>query len=309
MESLTLAYRDDDRTPVLFAIREVAKRHYDLEVRIARIKDGDEYEAALFNAAADIIIEHLEYLYDEAKKGRKIVFFCAPSRGAGLDLVVRHSVQSVEEFRGERMAVRSHGQPHAVTLWLRMLGLERDVETVIVHDKDVGRWGQWKKVVSGDCVGAFISPLYLPNALHAGLKVLTVPEIPIVGHFAQACLAEFPRHRAAAMRAYVKSVLHALVWLTLRPDEAFAAVETDVAAAMELLDQAELRRRFDSVVGGLKIRPYPTPQAIANTYEIATIEFPQAAGLNPLSLWDLHWVKALDDGGFIDELIKKLPQR
>jgi hypothetical protein len=47
-------------------------------------------------------------------------------------------------------------------------------------------------------------------------------------------------------------------------------------------NQAELRRRFDSVVGGLKIRPYPTPRAIANTYEIATIEFPEAAGLNSL---------------------------
>jgi hypothetical protein len=306
MQSLTLAYRDDDRTPVIFAIREVAKRYYELDVRIVRIQDGDEYEAALFNGAADIIIEHLEYLYDEAKKGKKIVFFCAPSRGGGLDLVVRPNVQSVEEFRGRKMAVRSHGQPHAVTLWLRMLGLERDVETIIVHDKDVGRWGQWKKVVSGDCVAAFMSPLYLPDALNAGLKVLPAPEIPIVGHFAQACLAEFPRNHDAAMRAYIKSVLHALVWLTLRPDEAFAAVEADVATAMDLFDQAKLRRRFDSVVGGLNIRPYPTPQAIANTYEIATIEFPEAAGLNPLSLWDLHWLKELDDAGFIDDLTSQL---
>jgi hypothetical protein len=47
-------------------------------------------------------------------------------------------------------------------------------------------------------------------------------------------------------------------------------------------NQAELRRRFDSVVGGWKIRPYPTPRAIANTYVIATIEFPEAAGLNSL---------------------------
>ena len=80
MQSLTLAYRDDDRTPVIFAIHEVAKRCYELDVRIVRIRDGDEYEAALFNGAADIIIEHLEYLYDEAKKGRKIGFFCAPRR-------------------------------------------------------------------------------------------------------------------------------------------------------------------------------------------------------------------------------------
>jgi len=309
MHSLTLAYRDDDRTPVIFAIRELAKRHYDLAVRILRIKDGAAYEAALFSGAADIIIEHLEYLYDEAKKGKKVSFFCAPSKGGGLDLVVPQKIERVEEFRGKKMAVRSHGQPHAVTLWLRMLGLERAVETLIVQDKDVGRWGQWKKVVSGECIAAFMSPLYLPDALNAGLKVLPVPDIPIVDHFAQACLAEFTRKNPATMPVYVKSVLHALIWLSLRPDEAFAALAAELQTAMEVSDQAELRRRFDAVVGGLKIRPYPAPQAIANTYEIATIEFPQAAGLNPLSLWDLHWVKELDDAGFIDDLNKKLSKR
>lgn len=306
MRSITLAYRDNDRTPVIFAVRELAKRHYGLDVQIVRITDGEEYEAALFNGAADIIIEHLEYLYDEAKKGKKISFFCAPSKGGGLDLVVPRPVQSVEQFRGKKIAVRSHGQPHVVTLWLRMLGLERDVETVIVHDKDVGRWGQWKEVVSGECIAAFMSPLYLPAALDAGLKVLPAPDIPIVGHFAQACLAEFPRDHSDAMRAYLKSVLHALAWLLLRPDEAFAVLAPELKTAMELLDQAELRRRFDPVVGGLKIRPYPTPRAIANSYEIATIEFPEANGLNPLALWDLHWVKELDDAGFIDNLTGRL---
>jgi hypothetical protein len=306
MQSLTLAYRDDDRTPVIFAIRELARRHYDLDVRVVRIKDEEAYEASLFNGGADILIEHLEYLYAEARKGKKVTFFCAPSKGGGLDLVVRQEIRGIEEFRGKKMAVRSHGQPHAVTLWLRMLGLEREVETVIVHDKDVGRWGQWKKVLSGECVAAFMSPLYLPAALDAGLKVLPVPDIPIVGHFAQACLAEFALKHAQVMDAYVKALLHALAWLTIKPDEAFAALKADVKSAMELSDAVELRRRFDAIVGGLKLRPYPTPQAIANTYEIATIEYPNAKGLNPLSLWDLHWVKELDESGFIDDISARL---
>jgi hypothetical protein len=34
MQTVTLAYRDDDRLPVIFAIREIAKRHYDLDVRV-----------------------------------------------------------------------------------------------------------------------------------------------------------------------------------------------------------------------------------------------------------------------------------
>ncbi|HEY2922592.1 MAG TPA: hypothetical protein VGK77_26735 [Candidatus Binatia bacterium] len=306
MEILTLAYRDDDRTPVIFAIREMAKRYYDLDVRAAKIKDEDQYEAALFNGSADVIIEHLEYLYEEAAKGKKVTIFCAPSKGGGLDLVVPQHVQSAAEFRGKTMAVRSHGQPHAVTLWLRMVGLENDVTTILVHDKDVGRWGQWKKIISGECIATFMSPLYLPAALDAGLKVLSVPEIPIVGHFAQACLAEFARTHSELLGNYVKAVTHALSWLTLRSEDARATLAPDLRACMEPEHDAELARRFDSIVSGLKIRPYPTPQAIANTYEIATIEYPDAKGLNPLSLWDLHWVKELDDDGFINQLADRV---
>ena len=51
MRSLTFAYRDDDRTPVIFAIRAMAARYYDLDVWIVMIKDGGEYKAALFNGA------------------------------------------------------------------------------------------------------------------------------------------------------------------------------------------------------------------------------------------------------------------
>jgi hypothetical protein len=135
MQSLPLAYRDDDRTPVIFAIRDMAKRYYDLDVALSRIHGGAQYEAALFDGSAEVIIEHLEYLYDEAASGKKITFFCAPSKGGGLELVVPQRIQGVEEFVGKTMAVRFQGQPRAVTLWLRMRGLEKDVLTSIVEDR------------------------------------------------------------------------------------------------------------------------------------------------------------------------------
>jgi hypothetical protein len=303
MQRLTLAYRDNDRTPVIFAIREMAKRHYDLDVRVAQIKDTKAFEAALFEGSCEVIIEHLEYLYQEAAKGKKITLFCAPSRGGGLHLVVPQHVQSVEEFKGRTLAVRSSGRPYTITLWLRMMGLEKDVATVIVDDQEVGRWGQWKKVVSGECIATFMSPLYLPQALAGGLKTLAVPEIPVVGHFAQACLSKFPKEQPVLFTDYVKSTLHALAWLTKRPAEALLTLTPDLKTCMKLEIDAELKRRFDSVVSGLKTKPYPTPLAIANTYEIATLEYPGSEGLNPVSLWDLHWVKQLDDEGFIDSLI------
>ena len=304
MKRVRLAYRDDDRTPVIFCIKEMARRHYDIDVEVIQIKGTEEYEAALFNGSCDVIIEHLEYLYEEAAKGKKIAMFAAPSKGGGLDLVVPAHVNRVEEFKGKTMAVRSSGQPHAVTLWLRMMGLEKEVGTLIIKDSEVGRWGQWKKVAGGECIAAFISPLYLADALAAGLKVLPVPDIPIVGHYAQACLSEFAGEKSPLLREYVKAVIHTICFVTLRREEALKIVSGEPMKRMKIQDIMELERQFDSIVKGLKIKPYPTPEAIANTYEIATIEYPAAKGLNPLTLWDLRWVRELDDEGFIDGLIR-----
>lgn len=305
MSTVRLAYRDEDRTPVIFCIKEMAERHYDVDVEVMLIKGTKDYEAALFNDSCDVIIEHLEYLYPAAAQGKKVTMFCAPSLGRGLELVVSDNIQTVEAFRGKTLAVRSSGRPHSLVLWLRMMGLEKDVKILMVHDDEVGRWGQWKKVLGGECVATFMSPLYLPNALAGGLRVLPVPDLPVVAHYAQACLSKFARESSYLLKEYIKAVIHAVCLMILRKEQALEIVAEEPMRRMKITDRLELERQFDSIVKGLQLKPYPTPQAIANTFEIATAEF-GAADVNPLILWDLHWVKELDDDGFIDGLTEQM---
>jgi ABC-type nitrate/sulfonate/bicarbonate transport system substrate-binding protein len=305
MTKVRLAYRDEDRTPVLFCIKEMALRHYGVDVEIVLIKGTKEYEAALFNDSCDVIIEHLEYLYPVAARGKKVTMFCAPSLGRGLELVVPDGMKSVEALRGGTLAVRTSGRPHSVVLWLRTMGLENDVKILMVGDDEVGRWGQWKKVRSGECVATFMSPLYVPHALAAGLTVLAVPDLPVVAHYAQACLSEFARANSDLLRDYVKAVIHAVCLMILRKDEALEIVAQEPMRRMKIAERSELERQFDLIVKGLQLKPYPTPQAIFHTFEIAAAEF-GAVEINPLTLWDLHWVKELDDEGFIDNLINRM---
>jgi len=302
MQTVRLAYRDEDRTPVIFCIKEMARQHYDLDVEVLLIKGTKDYEAALFNNSCDVLIEHLEYLYPAAPEEKKVTMFCAPSLRRGLELVVPADVQSVEAFKGKNLAVRTSGRPHALVLWLRMMGLENDMKIQMVADDEVGRWNQWKKVLSGECIATFMSDLYLPNALAAGLKVLPVPDLPVVAHYAQACLSEFAREKSDLLSDYIQAVIHAVCLMILRKEEALEIVAQEPMKRMKITDRRELERQFDSIVKLLQLKPYPTPQAIANTFEIATAEF-GAADINPLTLWDLHWVKELDDNGFIDNLI------
>jgi hypothetical protein len=305
MRTVRLAYRDDDRTPVIFCIKEMGRRHYNVDVDVIHIKPVKEYEQALFNGACDVLIEHLEYLYPLAAQGKKITMFCAPCLGRGLHFVVRSDFSDIEEMRGKTIAVRASGRPDSIRLWLRMMGLERDVKMQIISDDEVGRWGQWKKVESGECIGTFMSELYLPTALEAGLKALRLPDLPVVAYYAQACLSRFAADNSDLLRDYLKSVIHAIGLMVLRKPEALEIVFGEPMRRMKITDRAEMERQYDGIVKDFQLKPFPTPVAIQNMYEIGVAEY-GPADINPLTLWDIHWVKQLDDSGFIDDLISKL---
>jgi len=305
MRTIRLAYRDHDRTPVIYCIKAMAERHYGVHVEVLHIEPQGEFESALFHHACDVIIEHIEYLHTEAAKGRKTTLFCAPQIQRGLKLVVPQWFNSLDDLKGHSMAVRDLGRPHRITLWLRKVGLENSVKIIIVPDREVGRWQQWRKVVSGECAACFMAPIYLPVALAAGLKIFPAEEAEIVSLFAQACLAEFGRNNPALMKDYLKAVIHALALLIYRRDEAMEIISQEPLRLMKITDARELRRQVDSIAELLQVKPYPTIEAILNTDEIAAQEYGPTVD-NPLTLWDLHWLKELDDEGFIDNLIASL---
>ncbi|MGZ9156714.1 MAG: hypothetical protein ACXW6J_25790, partial [Candidatus Binatia bacterium] len=262
MRTIRLAYRDHDRTPVIYCIKALAERHYGVHVDVLHIEPQREFEAALFDHGCDVIIEHIEYLHTEAAKGKKTTLFCAPQIQRGLQLVVPRSFHSLDDLKGKAMAVRDLGRPHRVTLWLRKVGLEKSVKTFIVPDKEVGRWQQWRKVVSGECIACFMAPIYLPAAIAAGLKTFPASEAEIVSLFAQACLAEFGRNNSALMKDYLKAVIHALALLIYRRDEAMEIIAEEPMRLMQLSDRGELRRQVDSIAELLQVKPYPTIEAI-----------------------------------------------
>ncbi len=307
MQEVKLAYRDNDRTPVIFCIQEMASRYYGIDVKVKQIRGAAEYEAAIFDGAADVIIERMDYLFAEAAKGRKVTMFCAPVITSGMDLVVPNHVKGIDDLKGKKIAVRAAGRPYTVALRIRKMGLEKEVERIIVTDEEVGRWGQWKKVLNGECVATYMTPIYLPEAVAAGLKVLETPELQVIGHFAQACSTKFARENHELLGGYVRSVVHALCLMKFRRDETMNIVSQEPMRRMKIQDRKELARQVDSIIHELQVKPYPTPEGITNSHEISTDEWPAGRTLeNPLTLWDLHWLKQLDDEGFIDQLIREM---
>jgi hypothetical protein len=308
VDTVRLAFRDPDRSPVIYCVKEVASRHYDLNVEIIRVRETAAYEAAPFDGTCDLICEHHGYLYEEvAQRRHAVAMFLAPVIDSDDNLVVGPRITGPEDLRGARVAVRARGRPFAITLQLKSLGLDDGVNIIRVDDEEVGRWGQWKKVASGECAATFIPCLHLAPALEAGLHVLPGVGLQTVGHFVHACSSAYAQANQDVMLRYIRAAVHAICLMKLRRNEALDIVSGEPARLMRLEDdRPTLERAFDCIVAALQIKPYPTPASIANAYEVACAEWPGARGINPQTLWDLHWLKRLDDEGFIDRLIAEL---
>ncbi len=304
MRPIRLAYRDPDRLPMIECIREMARRHYDVDVDVVRIHPTGEYEEALFDDNCDLLVEHLEFLYARAAGGAEVTMFCAPVERTGVELMALPAIKDVSDLRGKTIAVRSSGRPDAVYMRLEAAGLD-PADTVLVSDGDVGRWNQWKKVVSGECAAVFMSPLYMPPAEGAGLRVLSVPDLPMVGNFGHACLTRFAAENDVLMEDYVRAVVHAICLMMYRPAEAFdvvlAAPTTEKGG-----DAADIERRIGIIARTLKTTPFPSEAAIANTHTIAVAEDPASAGVDPRTMWNARWVERLERSGFIAGLVAEL---
>ena len=52
----------------------------------------------------------------------------------------------------------------------------------------------------------------------------------------------------------------------------------------------------------LSKKPYPLPAAIQNVYDLDVGKDPKMHHIGPMEPWDLHYLRKIDDSGFIDQL-------
>lgn len=52
----------------------------------------------------------------------------------------------------------------------------------------------------------------------------------------------------------------------------------------------------------LERKGYPSAEAIVNVFQLAVRRNPEIAGFNPLALWNTHYLRELEDSGYINRL-------
>jgi ABC-type nitrate/sulfonate/bicarbonate transport system substrate-binding protein len=303
MDSVEVVYRDVDRTPLLYVLRAMALQHENLEVEIRQVSGSEDYEQGFLRGEFDLICEHLRFLFPARLAGHPVRCLAACQNRSSEVLLVGPGIAALEELTGRAVAIRATPASQiSATYWLKHLGLKGQVQMLIVEDDEVGRWQQWRKVTSGEADAVVCSPLYQDAALSAGLHVLDVPSLPEIGSIFFAALGPFIARNEDKLRRFMRALYRAVHTFHHDRKTATDIMSGEPAQLMRLRDDAHHERLYDRLRENLDERPIPRLDALSTTFAMLNESYTPLGDMNPLSLWDLHYVLELEEQRFMERL-------
>lgn len=261
-------------------------------------------EAALFQGSIDFVSGNHISPYALVAQGKPIVSLASPSNAVNDRLISREPVKNLAELRGQRIgdtAIRdkSGGYHHPRgnhMLYIMRGGLELDdVEWIeLAEDTHALRDVLLEALKDGKADAALVTG-NTDEFQAAGLHVLTLDPLPMINGPTITTSMRVLRERPEIGERLVKAMLLGIHFVKKNREK----TEQILAALKERIPSSG--GRYASVAK-LASKPYPDIRAVENAYRLCCMDAPQAKELSPMALWDLHYLRDLDESGFIDRL-------
>jgi ABC-type nitrate/sulfonate/bicarbonate transport system substrate-binding protein len=277
-----------------------------IKVNFSYCDSSSEAEAALFSGKIDLISGNHISPYALVAKGKPIVSLASPTNGVSDRLISREPVDSVAQIRGKRVidttVLDSGGGYNHIRgnhmLYILEAGLElTDVKWVEITDRMSSefRTAQFHALKEGEGDVTFVTG-DTKRYEDAGFHVLQLARLPMInGPTLTTTVTALTKYDRFGERLVLAQVL-GIHFARTRKEETEKIIDG--------LKQREPEARGVSYnsVAKLAAKPYPDHQAVANAYRLCCMKAPEAKELSPLAMWDLHYLRQLDNSGFIDQL-------
>lgn len=217
-------------------------------------------------------------------------------------LVVRpdSGINKIGDLKGK--LVTHKGQHPGLNNWLflRENGLDVDRGDVVMK-----RWlsegkPSWEAVKVGEFDAALVTPPEDLFAKRAGLNVIEIPFQPMIWFTTISTSSTFTQKHPDIVNRVLKAIIEGSHFFKTQKVKTTAILEKKYGA--KGWDREVVEYVYKELAAILEKKPYPALASIQNVYELAKRQDPESAKVNPLSLWDMHYLRQIDDSGFIDKL-------
>jgi ABC-type nitrate/sulfonate/bicarbonate transport system substrate-binding protein len=305
---LRIIYRSNSHAPLwIVAEKSGVWEKNSLAVNTSPQLVREKAVEALRNGHVDLISGNHHNLYVRNAKGEDFVHLAqAGNNWTENRLVVAHGIRSVIDLKGKKVAVDKLTSHAGLNVWLflRQEGLDADrgdVDLVELHGPVEERW---KRVLSGEFAGTFVTLPHDTRAERAGAHVIRVRAMPMIRGVTLTTTMSFVKNYEAKIRLLIRGFVDAIHFFITRKQETLEILKEHASPILHLQSDEEVETLYEEWAQSLGRKPYPAIEAIANVFRLAVRRNPEIASFNPLALWDSHYVRELDDSGYIDQLYR-----
>jgi len=132
--------------------------------------------------------------------------------------------------------------------------------------------------------------------------VIRVRAMPMIRDVTLTTTMGFVKGLEAEIRDLIRGFVDAIHFFITRKQETLEILKEHASPILHLQSDEEVETLYKEWAHSLERKPYPSIEAIANVFQLAVRRNPEIASFNPLALWNSHYVRELDDSGYIDQL-------
>ena len=255
-------------------------------------------------------LHHEPYIY-RARGDHRLTFLAQTQNHWDDRLICRPDIEEPKQLEGKRILT---GPAPCVIGNLRQ-ALERagvdisKVEFVLASREGEGAESRLAvgptsidRICSNDVDAANVDMPFDLQAKKRGLNAIELPALPVIHNTTICANMDFVRENEETTVVFLRALIEAVHFFKTEKQRSCAIIGREVAPLIGLDGDDEIEYLHNQWSRLLCAKPYPMPDAVSNLYQLDVAHDPRANFITPLEVWDTHYVRMIDDSGFIDAL-------
>jgi ABC-type nitrate/sulfonate/bicarbonate transport system substrate-binding protein len=302
MDKVHFPYRSESHLPFLHVVGESGSwEKHGLQVEYDYFISSEDAHNNVANGSVEFVGGNHLSPYIRRPKGDRWVYLGQSVSLLNHRMVVRpdSGISRVSDLRGKKVA--SKGQHPGLNTWLflKRNGLLGECQI----ERFRGETPHWEFVRDGKADAAFVTPPADLLARRAGMKVIDVEFLPMVWFTTVSTSLSYVEKNPDIVDRFLKGICEGIAYFKTHRAESIKIIK-DKYKDEGTLDDEAATHLYDELKMILQAKPYASLPAITNVYEISIEQDKEAEKTDPMSLWDFHFLRRIDDSGFIDNLYR-----
>ncbi len=312
LRTLDLLASDPSHLPFLFVFKEsrvMEKYGFEIELHIV----GGAKAPTMAHRAKLALAGEIDFLsglhhetYRERAKGEKRLTYLAQAQNNWDDrLIASPKINGVQDLKGKKIICHAkapcvQGNLRAV---LETCGLQPNEVSIEAIEVPTGKHLEFiDRVVSGEVTATLVDMPFDLYGVKKGLKIVDLPDRPVIHNTTLLATTDYIKDNEETVYAFLKGFIEALHFFKTEPGQVVPILKRNLAKRYGLEEDEyyiHLQREWAKL---LSKKPYPLASAIQNVYDLDVGKDPAMRHIGPMEPWDLHYLREIDDSGFIDKL-------